>query len=526
MDKEEKLQTYDNLVSWPQFKLKLALEGVLVGVGSGCLIGFYRFALGLADSKRLDLYAFFQTAEHWYVACWAVGLVLMAWLIDKLVNFAPLAGGSGIPQIMANIRGISVGNWWRTIVAKITSCIMAVTAGLSLGREGPSIQLGGMVGQGVSRIFHRSRMEEHCLVSSGAGAGLAAAFNAPMASVMFTMEVMHKSLSAVVLLPTLVAALTSTLVARIFFGRQTIFAIPKMPFVEVDTLPQLLVLGIFTGFAGFFFNKVMLAGGKIYKAKFFKNNFSRYLFPLLLTIPVGFILPQIMGGGDVVVEHLVAGHATFQLVLIVLVAKLLFTMLSACSGVPGGSLQPMLVMGALCGYIFGLVAMNLGFMEPDYLLNCIVFGMAGFFAASVRAPLTGILLVLELTGSFTHLVAVALVTLFAYSTASFCNGQPIYDVMLEKFLAGDVTQENMAKLAQRRNIMDMPVESGSLAEGKSIEQIAWPGNALVVAVKRGEKDIIPNGQTLLMAGDYLYIVANIDAALAIRALFQKKPNLT
>ena len=105
----------------------------------------------------------------------------------------------------------------------------------------------------------------------------------------------------------------------------------------------------------------------------------RYVFPLLLTIPVGFILPDIMGGGDVVVEHLVDGQATLQLVIIVLTAKLLFTMLSACSGIPGGSLQPMLVMGALCGYLYGIIAISSGFVAPDYLMNCIVFGMAGFF---------------------------------------------------------------------------------------------------------------------------------------------------
>jgi H+/Cl- antiporter ClcA len=458
----------------------------------------------------------------WYLASWVFALFVMAAIIDKLVRFAPLAGASGIPQIMANIRGISVGNWWKTIVAKVISCIMAVLAGLSLGREGPSIQLGGMVGQGIGRILRRSRMEEHCLISSGAGAGLAAAFNAPMASVMFTMEVMHKSLSAVVLLPTLVAAITSTFVSRMFFGRQTIFAIPNMPFVEADTLPQLLFLGILTGFAGYIFNKTMLAGGKLYQAKFFKNNYMRYVFPLLLTIPVGFILPDIMGGGDVVVEHLVDGHATLQLVIIVLTAKLLFTMLSACSGIPGGSLQPMLVMGALCGYLYGIIAISSGFVAPDYLMNCIVFGMAGFFAAAVQAPLTGILLVLELTGSFSHLVAVALVTLFAYSTAAFCKGQPIYDVMLEKFLAGDITRENLLQHAKRRNIMEMPVESGSTVEGKTIGQVDWPGNALIVAVKRGEHDIIPNGQTSLVAGDYLYIVVNIDAARQIRALFRKK----
>jgi H+/Cl- antiporter ClcA len=146
---------------------------------------------------------------------------------------------------MANIRGISVGNWWKTIVAKVISCIMAVLAGLSLGREGPSIQLGGMVGQGIGRILRRSRMEEHCLISSGAGAGLAAAFNAPMASVMFTMEVMHKSLSAVVLLPTLVAAITSTFVVQNVFWKTDDFCYSQYAFCGGRYSAPIIVFGYF-----------------------------------------------------------------------------------------------------------------------------------------------------------------------------------------------------------------------------------------------------------------------------------------
>ena len=507
MNDKEKSQTFSALNDIRDFKFRLALEGALVGVLSGCIIGFYRFCLEELDRHRPQLYSFFRDASPLYVLLWAVVLVIIAALINKLVNLAPLSGSSGIPQIKGNILGVYKTSWWRIIVAKVLSCIMAVGAGLSLGREGPSIQLGGMAGQGVSRMLGRSRVEERCLISSGAGAGLAAAFNAPMASVLFTMEVIHRTLSPLVLLPTLVAALTSTLVAHVIFGRNTIFAIPTLGLVEFKALPHIVFLGVILGFAGVIFNKVMLSSGKLYQLPIFKSNFRRYLFPLLLTIPLGFYLPQIMGGGDAIVEHLVYSSSPLQFLAFILVAKLIFTMVSSGSGIPGGTLQPMLVMGALCGYIYAVIMINAGLLAETYRIHCVVFAMAGIFAASIRSPLTGIILVLELTGSFRHLVPLSLVTLFAYSIAEFCHCPPIYDAVLQRSLAKDRKNPTVMVEPSTRNIVEIPVESGSVADGKLLSRIAWPGSALVVAVKRGEHDIIPRGDTRLLAGDYIYVIA-------------------
>lgn len=508
MDDKERNKTFFALSDIRNFKFRLALEGAVVGAFSGCVIGFYRFCLEEIDQHRMLLYSFFRDASPLYVVGWIIVLMHMAGAVSWLVRFAPLSVGSGIPQIKGNILGVYKTNWWRIIVAKVLSCIMAVGAGLSLGREGPSIQLGGMAGQGISRIFGRSRMEERCLISSGAGAGLAAAFNAPLASVMFTMEVIHRTLSPIVLLPTLVAALVATLVAHVIFGRNTIFDIPSLIFVEFKILPHIMCLGIFLGLAGVVFNKVMLNSGSLYKLPCFKNNFLKFLFPMLLTIPLGFYLPQILGGGDAIVAQLVHHDNGLKFLVFLLGAKLLFTMISAGSGIPGGTLQPMLVMGALCGYIYAAIMIQAGLLPALYTVHCVVFAMAGIFTASVRAPITGIILILELTGTFKHLVPLALVTLFAYSVAEFFHSPPIYDETLRRAMATD--KDNLAVMVKpnTRNIVEIPIESGSIADGKMLCKVAWPGNSLVVAVKRGEHDIIPRGDTRLLAGDYIYVIAD------------------
>jgi len=520
---DEKRKTFYALNDMRQFKFRLAIEGVVVGVFVGCIIGFYRFCLEFIAHNRSALFEFFKVNNPVYLGGWVVVLLCVAWLIDRLVKFAPLSGSSGIPQIKGSIMGIYKTNWWKIIISKLSGCIMAIGAGLSLGREGPSIQLGGMAGQGVSRFFGRSRMEERCLISAGAGAGLAAAFNAPIASVMFTMEVLHRTLSPIVLLPTLVAALVSTMVSHAIFGRGMIFDIPKLILMTFDVLPHMVVLGVFIGLAGVLFNKAMVNGGKFYELSFFKNNFMRYLFPLLLTIPIGFLLPEIMGGGDAMIVTLISRNATIRFLVIVLVGKFIFTMLSAGSGIPGGTLQPMLVMGALGGYIYGAICIKMGILPVYYLDNCIVFGMVGFFAATVRCPLTGILLILELTGSFMQLFSLCLVTLFANTTAEFFHSEPIYDVMLRRSLVKDkkINPDVLVKPGTR-NVMEIPIESGSMADGKLIKDIAWPENTLVVGVKRGGFDIVPGGNTRLMAGDYIYMVVNTKAMSDIRKIMVKE----
>ena len=162
-----------------------------------------------------------------------------------LIKFEPLSGGSGIPQVKGNILGLYKTVWWRILLAKLVGGIVGIGAGLSLGREGPSIQLGAMTGQGLSRSLGRTRMEERYLISSGAGAGLAAAFNAPLAGVIFTLEELHKNFSAVVLLPTLAAALTATVISHGFFGTQRIFTITGIAYFPGGIICILLLLWVF-----------------------------------------------------------------------------------------------------------------------------------------------------------------------------------------------------------------------------------------------------------------------------------------
>ena len=522
MDGKQKIETYNNLNNWQNFRLRLFWEGILVGIFSGCLIGFFRYALHYLETDRGNVFNYIVANGPLYLGFLVLGLLLIAFILAKLIDYEPLAGGSGIPQVKGNILGLYKTVWWRIIGAKLLGGILGIGAGMSLGREGPSIQLGAMAAQGLSRTLGRTRMEERYLISSGAGAGLAAAFNAPLAGVIFTLEELNKNFSVVVLLPSLAAALTATIISHIFFGQNTIFTFPELSRVSVEFLPQLILLGICLGLFGAVFNYCLLKSSDFYKLKIFKNNFMRISLPLLCTIPLGFYLPQVLGGGNSLVDSLVTSNFSLQLLAILIVGKFVFTMLSYGSGVPGGFFLPMLVLGALAGNIFADVLINLNFLTEYYRIHTIIFAMAGFFASSVRAPITGLVLIMEMTGSFIHLVPLALVAICSYVVAELCGSKPIYESLLQKSLATAKKESAFIEKDDTRNVIELVVEGGSYIEGKMIKNIAWPDKTLLVDVRRGEKDLVPSGDTHLVAGDYLYVLVENSEAQKLRDLVDKQ----
>ena len=188
------------------FKLRLFVEGNIIGVFTGLLIALFRRLLELSEQAAPVLYAWLAVHPAW-IGGWAALLMLIGWILYRIVRRDGMTSGSGIPQIKGILLGRMDMNWARVLVLKFAGAVLGIGAGLSLGREGPSVQLGACIGQGLGRVTHRSYSENHYLLTAGAGAGLAAAFNAPLAGVMFALEEIHKNFSAMVLLSCMVASL-------------------------------------------------------------------------------------------------------------------------------------------------------------------------------------------------------------------------------------------------------------------------------------------------------------------------------
>ena len=517
--KYQVLNTYKSLSDWHNFRLRLFAEGIVIGFLAGLVISFFRYALNVAEGYRHELYAFLTGTPWYYHALWFAALILLGCVLCWLNKIEPVAAGSGIPQVKGAILGVVKMRWFSVLWVKLTAGILGIGAGLSLGREGPSIQLGAVTAQGVSRFLGRTRMEERYLITSGSSAGLAAAFNAPLAGVMFALEELHHNFSIVVMLPAMAAAMTATVVSRFLFGRASIFEFTQLPILPLENYGWVILTAAIVGLCGVAFNKSLLSIGHFYSLPVFINPAAKIIFALVCAGVLGYFLPQVLGGGNSLINHLAQTPVSLQLLLLLLAGKFIFTLVSYGCGVPGGFFLPMLVIGALAGNICSTLLISSGLIDAAYASNIIVISMAALFAASTRAPITGTVLIMEMTASYQHLLVLSIASMVAFVMAELCKSKPIYEELLNRSLRQSMPAP---QTMQQRNVIELAVCSGSTIEGKAIRDIRWPENTLLVDIKRGEEQIIPHGDTRIKAGDFLYILSSNENVIKLQELTREK----
>ncbi|NLX91453.1 MAG: ClC family H(+)/Cl(-) exchange transporter [Firmicutes bacterium] len=511
MDTTNRNSTYNILVHWHNFKLKLVFEGIVVGILAGLLIVFYRWTLEQAALVVTGIYKALST-RPFLIPLWVGVLLVIGYIVGRLIKYEPMIKGSGIPQVEGLLIGRINMDWLKVIIGKYIGGALVIGAGLSLGREGPSVQLGAAVGQGFGKIFKRMKIEERYLVTSGASAGLAAAFNAPLAGVMFALEEVHKSFSPFVLLSAFSAAIAADFVSSGFLGLTPVFNLDNVPSLPLNYYGHIIILGAMLGVFGAVFNKTLLGTQRIYSRLKQIPQELWVTIPLLITVALGFFLPQVLRGGHaLIVSVLTTKNFALKTLLLLLLVKFLFTMVSYGSGAPGGIFFPLLTIGALIGSIYGTVLVNFFQFDSMYLGNFVILAMVGYFTAIARAPLTGIILITELVGSFSNFLSITVVSITAYIFANLLRSKPIYESLYENIIheqaQGTTTQNNHYKV-----LLELPISMGSVLDGQKIKAIKWPANCLLVAVKRGEQEIIPRGNTVMQAGDYLLVLTNENTA--------------
>ncbi|GKU26731.1 chloride ion channel protein [Clostridium folliculivorans] len=513
MTDNNKNNAYNTISHWQDFKIKIMLEGIIVGVFSGLLVVFYRVALEKAEEFRNKLIVA-HSSNLLVDIIWFLALIICAVIVGKMVQDEPMISGSGIPQVEAVLRGRLKMKWLPVIIKKFIGGVISIGAGLSLGREGPSIQLGAAVGQGFSRIFKRLKVEERYLITSGASAGLSAAFNAPLAGVMFALEEVHKHFSPLVLLSAMSASLTADVVSRYFFGLSPVFNFQHITLLPLDTYGYIIVLGIIVGMFGVVYNYTLIKTLKIYENQKWLPAKFKMVIPFILAGILMIVLPVALGGGHSIINELISGNFTMKMLVVILVIKFLYSMISFGSGAPGGIFFPLLVLGALTGSIYGKVLVHFFYLNPMYINNFVILAMAGYFAAIVRAPITGSILITEMTGSLTHLLSLSIVSIVAYIVADLLRSEPIYESLLQRILKNE-GNHNQSEDYANKIILEIPVFMDSEIEGKQIKDLSLPEKCLVVAIKKGEQEIIPRGDTIISSGDFLHILVSESGAAEI-----------
>ncbi|MBU6527665.1 H(+)/Cl(-) exchange transporter ClcA [Methylocystis sp. MJC1] len=419
----------------------LSVLALLVGGLAGLVGAMFRLALMAADRLR-D--AIIQWAEGGAVVGFlvVVGLCAIAALISVWMvrRFAPHASGSGIPHVEAVLHGEAAPAPFILLPVKFFGGCLAIGAGLALGREGPSVQMGAVIGHLTGDAFRRSKADNCALLAAGAGAGLATAFNAPMAGAVFVLEELTQKFDQRVAIAALAASSTAIAVAHLLLGDAPDFTIPKLAYPAASIGPLFFILGAVMGLFGVVYNRVLLATlSAVERLRLSPENKAAMIGAMVGAL--AWFAPGLVGGGDAFTQVAISGSQDVFFLPFVLALRFALGAGSYSSGTPGGIFAPLLALGALAGLFFGVVC---GLLLPGLDIQPQAFaivGMTALFTAVVRAPLTGIVLVTEMTGAVFLLLPMLAACFLAMLAPTLLNDPPIYHSLRERLIERERVRE-------------------------------------------------------------------------------------
>lgn len=352
-------------------------------------------------------------------------------IVGPMIHFfAPEAKGHGVPEVMQAI--LLKGGKIRGRVAFIKTIASAITIGTggSVGREGPIIQIGSSLGSLVGQFLRIPTKRLKTFVGCGAAAGIAAAFNAPIAGALFAVEIILMDYAVIQFAPIIISAVIATMVSRTFEGDFAAFLVPQYHLFSPYEIILYLVLGLASGLVSFLFIKVLY-----FFEDFFDNKVKvqEYLKPVLGGLAIGLmalLFPQIMGVGYETMDDAFYGNLLWHTAFILIFVKILATSITLGSGGSGGIFAPSLYMGAMLGYAFGVLSNNL---FPDITAQAgayAVVAMGGLVAGTARAPLTAIIIVFELTNDYRIILPLMVTCIISTLVSSKLSRESIYTLKL------------------------------------------------------------------------------------------------
>jgi len=416
---------------------KVILQAVLVGILSGLLVVLFKICItdlfnfiqhlikDLSVYKRLLIFPLIT----------AFGGLISGILVFKI---APETRGSGIPYVKLTLARIGKGTRIRSILVKFFAGVAGIGTGLSLGREGPSVQLGAGAGALVAKIFKMTGTDQDKLVASGAGAAIGATFNAPIAGAIFVLEELVQSFSSSLLFPVLVATVSAAAIARYFLGNNPSFIIPPiLTPISFATIPVFIVLGFVAGILGVLFSKNIFLNINIYDRLGKIPVWCKPAIAGFITGIIGIFLPYVLSSGNISVNLLLQNKFTVGLILIIFIGKFFLTPICFGSGAAGGIFLPILMIGSFLGYLLGIMSNSLN-IHVDPVVIALV-GMGAFLSAVARTPITAVVMVFEMTGDYNHILPIMLSAAIADLIAEKLNHAPIYSTLI--FKQGSKTKE-------------------------------------------------------------------------------------
>lgn len=408
---------------------EIIIQAILVGLITGILVVLFKVSITWLFDLIQTYTSSLTTVQKFLIfpLITTLGGLISGLLVFKI---APETRGSGIPYVKLTLARIGKGTRLRSIFVKFLAGVAGIGTGLSLGREGPSVQLGAGAGALIAKVYKKSGTNQDKLVAAGAGSAIGATFNAPIAGALFVLEELVQKFSSSLLFPVLIATVSGAGIARYLLGSNPSFIIPNINAdFYLSHLPVYIILGVAAGFFGVAFSKMIFFNIKFYD----KINLPQWSKPAIAGLAVGItgiFLPQILGSGNLSVDMLLADKLTLSMICIIFLGKFIITPFCFGSGAAGGIFLPTLMIGSFLGYIVGQISVHLG-IQIDPVVIALV-GMGAFLSAVARTPITAAVMVFEMTGDYNHILPIMLCAAISDLIAEKLNHAPIYTSLIFK----------------------------------------------------------------------------------------------
>lgn len=492
--------------------LPVLFYGTVIGIITGAVIWAYQLLAEYLVSLSQNVYAFVRSNLA-FLPLLVLGLVIIATFSYLNAKLVPEVRGGGVPYAEGAARGILPLKWYKVVPSAIFGSCLSFVCGLPLGSEGPSVLIGGALGSGVNYIggkyTKRRRTWARISISSGAAAGFATALNAPLAGILFALEECHKRFSPIVLTSAAVSVLFSLITSSVLrtltgMSEHALFSFNLATFGTADLyLP--LIAGIVAGVAGVGFLKLL--GKSI-------NLMNKVKLPQVAKIITAFLLSgaaclfftDMVGGGAGLIDKVGNMALKWQIILVLLILKLFLILFCSSSSVTGGMFIPFLCLGALVGGLLAKVMVVCG-MTETYYSTIVVITMCAFLAAVLQAPVTAVVLIVELAGGMSSLLISLIAIVASYLITGLFRAKPAYDEMLENI----VKKHNVGK-ELKQVTFEIAITDGAFAVDKTIKSFLFPQTVTSIAFKNPiEGELLPErfrrGERIIQAGDVLVIQA-------------------
>lgn len=499
---------------------------IITGLFVGVIITFYNILMHLGEDAAEKLYALF-VQNPVFIPLLFLGLAAGALVIGTAVRFVPMARGSGIPQIEGAARGVVRFKWYVTLCTMFAASLACVCIGYPAGAEGPSLEIGGSVGGGVTSVLKRNQMVKRLQIASGASAGFAVAFNAPITGMVFALEEAFRSFSAQMFICASISVVTALLTSnaiRPALGFGTGFSFNTFVFNEItfggeDAIFFLwtALASVITALVGVGFYYFALLSRKVFKKITFLQNTGKFIIPFLIAGAFSLITAYAIGGGHGFIDDLgtngtghiqveqIFGCGVIATLIIVVVFRFITSAFSIGCGVPCGVFVPMLAIGAGLGAALSVLFQSAG-MDGRYSDYLVIICMAVLFTCVVKAPITGIVMVFELTGQFANFLPALMGIAIGYLIGMLFKTEALYEKLLSLYIKDEKLHDKVKKIRVRVHVMP-----DSKADGAVVRNLIWPSNGLVVSLISEEgKNIVPDGETVIRAGQTVVFECETD----------------